>query len=75
MGRCLIPPRGAGAAAERRLVIYDQLNPAYAKYYTRAEAYELLRQAGFDDVRLHHRHGYSWTAVGTRPMSRSAERS
>jgi len=53
--------------AKRRVVIYDQLNPAYAKYYTRAEARDLLERNGFIDVRLHHRHGYSWTVVGTRP--------
>jgi SAM-dependent methyltransferase len=47
-------------------VIYDQLNPAYAKYYTRAEAERLLQQAGFEDVTLHHRHGYSWTVTGLR---------
>ena len=53
--------------AKRRLVIYDQLNPAYAKYYTRQEAHDALARHGFMDVRLHHRHGYSWTVVGTRP--------
>jgi hypothetical protein len=53
--------------AKRRLVIYDQLNPAYAKYYTRAEANELLARHGFTNIRLHHRHGISWTVVGTRP--------
>ena len=52
---------------KRRLVIYDQLNPAYAKYYSRAEARALLEQEGFVDVQLHHRHGYSWSVVGTRP--------
>ena len=52
---------------KRRLVIYDQLNPAYARYYTREEARTLLEEAGFVDVQLYHRHGYSWTAVGTRP--------
>jgi SAM-dependent methyltransferase len=52
---------------KRYLVIYDQLNPAYAKYYREAEARELLEQAGFRDVILHHRHGYSWTAMGYRP--------
>ena len=52
---------------KRRLVIYDQLNPAYAKYYTEAEARALLEQAGFVDVQLYHRHGYSWSVVGTRP--------
>ncbi|WP_456620188.1 MULTISPECIES: class I SAM-dependent methyltransferase [unclassified Bradyrhizobium] len=51
----------------RRLTIYDQLNPAYAKYYTRAEAEALLSDGGFEDIRLYHRHGYSWTVSGTRP--------
>ena len=32
--------------AKRRVVIYDQLNPAYAKYYTRREAHDALAQAG-----------------------------
>ena len=52
---------------KRYLVIYDQLKPAYAKYYTKAEARDLLSRAGFSDIRLHHRHGYSWTVIGTRP--------
>lgn len=51
----------------RRIVIYDQLNPAYAKYYRREEADTLLTAQGFVNVRLHHRHGYSWTVVGTKP--------
>ena len=53
--------------AKRRVVIYDQLNPAYAKYYTRQEAHDALARHGFIDIQLHHRHGYSWTVVGTRP--------
>jgi SAM-dependent methyltransferase len=52
---------------QRRLTIYDQLNPAYAKYYTSVEAERLFRNTGFMDVRLHHRHGYSWTVCGTKP--------
>jgi SAM-dependent methyltransferase len=52
---------------KRRLIIYDQLNPAYAKYYTRQEATKLLEEGGFVDVRIHHRHGYSWTVIGTKP--------
>lgn len=48
------------------LTIFDQLNPAYAKYYRRQEAFDLLNAAGFVDIELHHRHGYSWTAVGTK---------
>lgn len=54
---------------ERRVeVIYDQLKPAYAKYYTREEARALIASAGFSDVRIHHRHGYSWTVTGIRPL-------
>lgn len=51
----------------RRLVIYDQLNPAYAKYYTRDEAERLLSDSGFTNVQLRHYRGYSWTAIGTKP--------
>jgi SAM-dependent methyltransferase len=51
----------------RRLTIYDQLNPAYAKYYSSDEAKALLADNGFADVRLYHRHGYSWTVAGRRP--------
>jgi SAM-dependent methyltransferase len=52
---------------KRRLIIYDQLNPSYAKYYTRDEAEKLLLNGHFENVRLHHRHGYSWTVIGTKP--------
>jgi SAM-dependent methyltransferase len=52
--------------AKRRVVIYDQLNPAYAKYYTRQEAHDVVARQGFVDIQLHHRHGYSWTVVGTK---------
>jgi SAM-dependent methyltransferase len=48
------------------LIIYDQLRPAYARYYTRAQAIGLLSAAGFHDVQSHHRHGYSWTVIGTK---------
>jgi SAM-dependent methyltransferase len=53
-------------AYARRLTIYDQLNPAWAKYYRREEAEALLRSAGFVEVRSHHRHGYSWTVTGIK---------
>ena len=50
-----------------RLVIYDQLNPAYAKYYRRDEVRRLFEQAGYTDVRIHHRHRYSWAVCAVRP--------
>lgn len=52
---------------KRRLIMYDQLNPAYAKYYTKSEAENLLLNGGFKNIRIHHRHGYSWTVIGTKP--------
>ena len=52
---------------KRRLIIYDQLNPSYAKYYTQREAEGLLSERGFVNVLVHHRHGYSWTLIGTKP--------
>jgi hypothetical protein len=52
---------------KQRLIIYDQLNPAYAKYYMKREAVKLLLDGGFINVRVHHRHGYSWTVIGTKP--------
>ncbi len=51
---------------KRRLIIYDQLNPSYAKYYTQGEAKKLLLDGKFSNVRTHHRHGYSWTVIGTK---------
>lgn len=51
----------------RKLTIYDQLNPAYAKYYSREEAEALLTRGGFTGVSSSHRHGYSWSVVGQKP--------
>jgi SAM-dependent methyltransferase len=53
-------------ADKRRLVIYDQLRPFYSKYYREIEVRDLLDRAGFVNLQLFHRHGYSWTAVGER---------
>jgi len=58
---------GKFSRAKRYLVIYDQLKPAYAKYYTADEARALFSEAGFVEIRLYHRRNYSWTIVGTRP--------
>lgn len=52
---------------QRALTIYDQLNPDWARYYRRGEAEDLLQRAGFQDIHSRHRHGYSWTVVGTKP--------
>jgi SAM-dependent methyltransferase len=48
-------------------VIYDQLDPHYAKYYRRQEAEDLVQKAGFSNIQLYHREAYSWTVVATKP--------
>lgn len=48
------------SSAQRFLVVFDQLNPAYAKYYTQAEAIDLFGRNGFPQVETWHRHGHSW---------------
>jgi SAM-dependent methyltransferase len=53
---------------QRALVIFDQLNPTYTRYYRRQEAEALLSDAGFVDVQTYHRHGYSWAVKGRRPV-------
>lgn len=57
---------------KRRLVIYDQLNPQHAHYYTRAEAIRLMQDAGFKNILVYHRHGYSWTLLGERAVGHDA---
>jgi SAM-dependent methyltransferase len=52
----------------RKVTVFDQLNPAYAKYYREPGARALIADAGFQNVRLYHRHGYSWTVIGTKPI-------
>jgi SAM-dependent methyltransferase len=49
-------------------VIYDQLDPHYAKYYRRWEALGLVERAGFTDAQTYHRENYSWTVVATKPL-------
>ena len=69
LGRYMRDVFGRCSYETRRMVIYDQLNPAYAKYYKKDEAVALLATAGFVDIRAYHRHGYSWTVVGAKPAA------
>lgn len=47
-------------------IVFDQLNPRCARYYSRKELYEQLLSAGFSEVKMAVRHGYSITAVAWR---------
>jgi hypothetical protein len=51
---------------QRKYITFDQLNPSYAKYYKESEVTKLLTDSGFHEVNTYHRHGYSWTAIGTK---------
>jgi len=51
---------------KRKYIIFDQLNPSYAKYYTKDELIEVLEKAGFRNIETYHRHGYSWTAIARK---------
>lgn len=63
---------GKLSGSKLRLVVYDQLNPAYAKYYRREEVEELFTAAGYRDIHFYHRHGYSWAVQATNPPSATA---
>jgi SAM-dependent methyltransferase len=44
----------------RILVLFDLLNPAYAKYYTKEEVQQLFSNNGFTKIELFHRAESSW---------------
>lgn len=50
----------------RKYIIFDQLNPAYAKYYKKDELISDLKAANFKIDKYYHRHNYSWTVVCTK---------
>lgn len=54
-------------ARRRYFLIFDQLNCGYARYYDEHDARKLMESGGFQDVRLYHRHGMSWTVLGHKP--------
>jgi SAM-dependent methyltransferase len=57
-------------AAERKVVILDQLNPEWTRYYRRHEVEQLLADSGFSQILSYHRHGYSWTVTGQKVVAK-----
>lgn len=51
----------------RKVTIFDQLNPTFAEYYSESEARSLIKDSGFVNINLYHRHKYSWTVIGEKP--------
>ena len=47
----------------RSYVIFDQLNPSFAKYFEGEEVKKVLDECGFEIEQLDHKFEYSYTAV------------
>ncbi|HVH75909.1 MAG TPA: class I SAM-dependent methyltransferase [Stellaceae bacterium] len=52
-----------------RSIVFDQMLPRIAHYWTREEVERLMAGAGLEDVRLAAVNGMSWSAIGTRPAA------
>ncbi len=52
-----------------RSIVFDQMLPKIANYWTRAEVEALMRDAGLEAIELHWVNEMSWTAVGRKPVS------
>ena len=51
---------------KRNYIIFDQLNPSYAKYYKKKEAFDLFNKAGFKNITITQRYNYSWLVIGKK---------
>ena len=51
---------------KRNLMIFDQLNPSFSKYFKKEELEILLKKSGFKKFQLIHRHKYSWTIIAEK---------
>ena len=51
---------------KRKYIIFDQLNPAYSKYYKKEEVITLLTKSGFNKFEIINRYQYSWTAIAIK---------
>ncbi|MCX8255906.1 MAG: methyltransferase domain-containing protein, partial [Beijerinckiaceae bacterium] len=50
-----------------RSIVFDQMLPTIANYWTKAEVAALMSAAGLKDVELDWVNEMSWAAIGTRP--------
>ena len=53
--------------AHLRSIVFDQMLPRVANYWTKAEVEELMQRAGFTGITLHWVNEMSWTAIGLKP--------
>lgn len=47
-------------------IVFDQLIPRIANYWTKAEAFNLLKRSDISKVHIHHTNDNSWTVIGTK---------
>ena len=50
----------------RKFIIFDQLNPSYSKYYKKDECLNLLKSAGFKNIKIKRFNNYSWVLKGSK---------
>jgi hypothetical protein len=48
---------------KKKYILFDQLNPEYAKYYKKREITQLLEECGFSDIKINPVFNYSWTVI------------
>ena len=53
--------------AHLRSIVFDQMLPRIANYWTGAEVGALMQQAGLADIRVEWVNEMSWAAIGTKP--------
>jgi SAM-dependent methyltransferase len=53
--------------AHLRSIVFDQMLPRIAHYWSREEVMRLMTEAGLEQVRLAAVNGMSWSAIGRRP--------
>lgn len=51
---------------KRTLIIFDQLNPSYVKYYKKEDIVSLLKNFDFKSITIQNRHDYSWTVIAKK---------
>ncbi|MBL8833926.1 MAG: class I SAM-dependent methyltransferase [Rhodospirillales bacterium] len=56
-----------------RSIVFDQMLPKIANYWTRAEVEALMRDAGLEAIELHWINEMSWTAIGRKPAVAHAQ--
>ena len=49
--------------SKRNLIIFDQLNPVYAKYYSYKDILKLTKNLKIKNLRIINKDNYSWTVI------------